>query len=474
MTWTPLALATQSNKSRFGFEGAARLVNMYAESTGQEAKNTFALYATEGLDTWVTPAVGRTWALIKTDTMLYGVTGRQVWGIDLNNVKTNIFTLPIEGACYFARNRRNPTTEVGLVTAQDNKYYVITGTGIVNVTTGLIGTPTSLDVRDGYFCLSTNFNRYQITGEDNATSLSVLNFGKAQRSPDEIMRVISTETDIVLMGPDSIEWHQNSPSTTATFPFVPVANIELGLLSARAAVRLDRDIYFAASDGTVRRMEGYGGAVISNADIERAIGAVIDKSTIFAFAWNARSIGKSFVCFSCPDWTWVYDVRENLWHERQSYGRTFWRVSAVVEWQGRVIAGDFETGELYDLRGDLLDEAGEPLVCTAQTPPVDAFPYPVVIHALAVDVVPGVGRNTPAAPQNQDPVIMISYSDDGGKTWSAERHEKIGRAGQTNTRVRTRRLGMMRRNGRTFKFSMSADVARCIQSAAIDVEKLGA
>ena len=315
MTWVPLALATKSSQSRYGYEGAGRLINCYAEATGTEGKNAFAVYATEGLDTWVTPVSGRLWAILRTDTMLYGVTGVTVWGIDLNDVITIISTLPIEGPCYLARNRRSPTTEIGLVTAQDNKYYVITGTGIVNVTTNLLGTPTSLDVRDGYFCLSTNFNRYQITGEDNATSLSVLDFGKAQRSPDEIMRVISTETDIVLMGPDSIEWHQNSPSTTVTFPFVPVANIELGLLSARAAVRLDRDVYWIASDGTVKRMEGYGGVTISEPALERAIGSVADASTIFAFAWNSRTLGHSFVAFSCPEWTWVYDVREGLWHE---------------------------------------------------------------------------------------------------------------------------------------------------------------
>ena len=38
MTWTPLALPTKSNKTRFGFEGAARLINAYVESTGSDAK----------------------------------------------------------------------------------------------------------------------------------------------------------------------------------------------------------------------------------------------------------------------------------------------------------------------------------------------------------------------------------------------------------------------------------------------------
>ena len=472
MSWLPLALATRSNPSRFGFEGAARLINCYSEQTGSDAKNPTAVYATEGLDTWLTPFAGKIYAMLKTDTMLYGVTGTKVWGIDLNDVVTIIATLPIEGPCYLAQNRRSPTTEIGLVTVTDTKYYVITGLTMAAVTTGVIGTPTSISARDGYFILTTTFSRYQITGEDNATSLSGLDFGKAQRSPGDIIRSIPTEIDIALFKPNSIEWHQNSPSTTATFPFVPVANIELGLLSAQAAVRLDRDTFWLASDGTIRRMEGYGGTIISTPAVERAIGMIADKSTIAAFGWNAQGIGHSFVAFTSPEWTWVYDVREGTWHERKSYGLDFWRISAVVEWQGRVIAGDYANGRLYDMRGDLNDEAGDPHIMITQTAPSDAFPYPVQYHAVTLDVVPGVGTNTPTKPQDQNPQVVMTYSDDGGRTWSTERHAEMGRQGATNARVKWHRLGMGRRNGRTFRFSCAAAVARCFQSAALDVEKL--
>lgn len=472
MTIVPLALASKSSQTRFGFEGAARLVNAYAEATGQESKNGFAVYATEGLDTWITPALGKTYVMLATETVLYGVTGVTVWAYDINDVLTIVGTLPIEGPCYMARNRRTDT-HIGLVTAADQKYYVITGTSMVNVTTGLIGPPTSLDVRDGHFAMSMdNENRYQNTNEDDGLTLNILNFGVAKKSPDPIWRVISGETEISFMGPQSIEWHVNQPTVGITNPFTFVTHIALGLIGAEAATRLDRDIYWGASDGTVRKMEGYGGTIISNPSVERAIGSVIDKSTIRSFGWNARSIGHSFIAFTSPNWTWIYDIREGTWHERESYGLPFWRISAVVEWQGRVIAGDYETGQLYDMRGDLFDEAGRPLVMTCDTPPVDAFPYPVIMHALTLDVVPGVGRPTPSQPQNQDPEVMISYSDDGGQTFSAERHEKIGQGGNTNARVKVLRLGMMRRNGRTFRFRCSAAVIRCFQSAALDVEKL--
>lgn len=472
MAWTPLALPKKSNKTRFGFEGDARLINAYIESTGDDAKATYAIYATEGLDTIYTPATGKFYGAIATESYLYGVTGTTLWAIDTVGAVTNLLTLSAEGPVTFARNRRSPDTQVGLVTSADNKYYTIVGTtDTLNTDPDLAGTPTSIAVKDGYFIITTNFNRFFITGEDDATTIAALDFGKAQRSPDEILRVIPTETEIALFGSDSIEFHQNNPSDTASFPFVPVQSIDVGLLAPMAIVKLDREIIWLASDGTIKRMVGYGGEVISNPDVQRAISQVADKTDISAFAWHSKSIGHSFVAFTSPLWTWVYDLREGSWHERKSYGLDFWRISGVVEWQGKVLAGDYENGELYDISGDYFDEGGSPLVMTVQTAPSDAFPYPVQVNGLVLDMMPGVGRL--GRPQDETPEVLLAYSDDGGRTWSTERSTSIGTAGSTNARAKWLRLGMIRRNGRTWRFRVSANVSRCIQGAALDVERLG-
>ena len=402
------------------------------------------------------------------------MTGTTLWAIDANDAITVLATLPAEGACYMVRNRRSPTTQVGLVLAANNTYYTIENTTeTLNTDPDLAGTPTSIAVKDGYFIIPTNFNRYFITGEDDATTIAAVDVGTAQRSPDEIKRVISTETEIALFGANSIEWHQNNPNDTTSFPFVPVATIDIGLLSSMAAVKLDREIIWLASDGTIRRMVGYGGEIISTPAVQRAIGSVEDPEDIYAFAWHSRELGHSFVAFSCEQWTWVYDLREGSWHERKSEGLDYWRVSAVVEWQGRVLAGDYSSGEVYVMSPDYHDEGGARLDMTVQTAPSDAFPFPVQVHGLALDMVPGTGIISATRPEDVTPEVMVSYSDDGGRTYSTERTASIGQAGQTNARAKFLRLGMIRRNGRSWRFRVSASVARGIQGASIDVERLG-
>ena len=365
MTIVPLALPARSNPSRFGYEGESRLINAYSEPLGSDAKAQFAVYATEGLDTYVTPSSdGGIKCLFPTENYLYGVAGRKVFAIDVNLAVTILATLTVAGDSFMDQNRRSPTPEVGLVS--NAEYRVITGVAIALVTTNLIAPPTSISSRDGYLIMTQNFGRYQITAEDNATSLSLTDFGKAQRVADEIVRVMATETDIILFGTRSMEWHANQPTGAGVFPFVPVAQKNVGLIGVKAATRLDDLIGFVANDGTVRLVEGYGASIISTPAVQRAIGAVTDKSTIEATSWNSLSTGHKFIAFSCDAFTWVYDLTTQNWHERKSKDMNRWRVSHVCEWNGLTVAGDYASGELYLLNGALATESGEDMIMSAR------------------------------------------------------------------------------------------------------------
>lgn len=467
MPLVPLNFSTRSNPTRTGFEGAARLVNCYAEPLGEDAKGGEAFYCVDGLDTYLTPAAGGCKVLLAIEDRLYGVNGTKVWQVNVNDAVTVIDTLAIEAPCFMARNRRNPTTQVGLVT--DGKYYVLAGNGMtLNTDPDLAGPPSSIDVRDGHFIIPTNFGRFFITGDDNANSIDALDFGTAQRDPDEILRVIATETDIALMGTSSIEWHQNSPNELGAFPFVPIAQMQIGLIGAEAVAKLDRQVIWVASDGTVRLMQGYNGDRISSHAVERAVGKVSDPSQIVATAWNSRETGHSFFSMSSPEWTWEFNLRTGRWHERASYGMKRWRCGPVVEWQGRLIAGDAFSGELYHMSPQFHDEGGDRLIMTVQAPPVEALPMPVTVNGAFLDVAPGQGR-VGGSSHNSDPHVMMDYSDDGGRTWGPQRTAAMGQAGETNRRCQWNRLGMIRRNGRTFRFSASADVTRAFFNAHLDV-----
>lgn len=71
-----------------------------------------------------------------------------------------------------------------------------------------------------------------------------------------------------------------------------------------------------------------------------------------------------------------------------------------------------------------------------------------------------------------DPVLLVSWSDNGGKTWSPERSMPLGRLGDYTRRAKLTRAGTGNSVGRTFRIRISAGVARAIQAMWADVEKL--
>lgn len=470
MALMPVALALQSSKGRTGRESAARLINCYAEPIGGDGKHPDAVYACEGLGNAVTLSLtaGGVRAMIAIETDLYAVCGRDVVRYPLAGSPSVIYTLPGDGPVYMARNRRSPDVQVGVVA--DGFYYVIQSGTMTAVTDADLPPPTSIDVIDGYFLLPTTEGRWFITGEDDATTISALDFGEAQRHPDEIMRVMSGERDVILFGASSVEWWQNNPDGAASFPFIPAASIELGCLAPRAVVKLDQSIAWVASDGTVRMLNGYGGERISTFPVERAIGSVTDpQSSIYAFAYHCRDSGHSFLTFTSDAWTWAYDTKTGRWHERQTYGRERWRGSYACEFGGTWYVGDDTDGTIYTVSTSHASDGDEPLVCTVQTPTVHAFPARVLVHAAFIDVVTGVGVSS-----DETPSLAFDISHDGGASWSATRHLLLGRDGDRQKRVRTNRLGVIGHNGAVFRIRVSAAVTRCLMAMTLDAERIAA
>ena len=73
---------------------------------------------------------------------------------------------------------------------------------------------------------------------------------------------------------------------------------------------------------------------------------------------------------------------------------------------------------------------------------------------------------TSATAQGYQPMVMMSYSDDNGQSWSAEEWETSGKIGEYLTRVRWNRIGMS--YSRIYKFRFSDPVAWQIVGASIN------
>lgn len=84
MATVSLAFPLSSNPARFGHGGAARLVNVYAEKQGQDARSEWAWHACDGLASFatLTGGDGVRAMLALSDSDLYAVAGRVLFRVD--------------------------------------------------------------------------------------------------------------------------------------------------------------------------------------------------------------------------------------------------------------------------------------------------------------------------------------------------------------------------------------------------------
>lgn len=472
----PLALGVRSNPGKNRQVGTAELTNCRSEQTGEDAKAPWTIFGTAGLSIFATALGGTIRAMLPVNNILYVVAGRNVCIVTPGGVVTRIGGIQSDGAVYMERNRRVPP-QIGIVSG--GFYYVIdTGTNsMTQILDPDLPGPIALSFLEGYGVLPIPGGAYMLTALDDFSAIDGLDRGTAEAFPDDLVRSMVLESELVLFGETSTEWHVDSGG--ADFPFTRVHATELGCLAPDSVAKVDgptnKTLIWVAPDHTVRQMSGYTAQVVSTPEISDLIKELHEAgeiSTLKGFAW--ADSGSAFYALRCDRWCRVLDTNTGHWHTRKSYLSDTWRVSSVVQFGDKLIAGDRDdTGTLYVMGGSYNMEGAHFLPMQIDTPLVHAFPYRLKFNTFYLDAASGVGLNT-SDPHASDPKVLVSWTDDA-VSYSAERERSLGRLGQVAKRIPPiHRLGTTGSRGRSFRIRISAPIERIILGASIDFEKLGA
>ena len=465
MASIPLQLAFGSSEGRHGQDGAAKLVNMYAETIGEAGKVKTALYAIDGMSRFSTLTGGGIRCMLPvSDDEMFVVSGRLVYRVDSTGTGTVVGGLVSDGLATAARNRR---TIPQIVFVSDGNVTYFENNAYTAFTDPDLPPPNSVCQVSGYFVFSCDDGRFFIAGPDDI-SVDGLDYGTANGSADRLRRCFARGSDLLLFGTDSIEAWQDVGQ--ADFPFVRTTIIHnTGCLSARSVASVGETVAFVDHKGMVEALSGYAPQRISTHAIERLIADDTDPNNIKGFAWTER--GHRFYGITGVSFTRVYDFTTQQWHERRSSGLTGWRCGSAEQFGTRRVFGHATSPYLFLSDDSLSTEDSDSIICTAQLPPTHAFPNDAIMAALHMDIIPGVGT-VGGSSHNIDPQLMLTYSDDGGDTWASERMLPMGKAHQKLTKVSAYRLGKVPHTGRTVRLSCSADVVRAIMGVTADVATL--
>lgn len=444
------------------------LLNGYVEPDPTRVEKPVAIRARPGLKTFKTVGVSANRGMV-CKSGLFSDAALLIQG-------TSVYTLTEGGIATALTGSLAGTGRVDLDAYQDadlnSVAWAATGSALYKITTSgvtLESFPTaggagasSVCVLRGYVIASeagTDQVFVQVPGD---TAWQALSFVSAEYAPDKVKAVRPLGEQVWFLGEASAEaWALGGSATPPLEPYGGLV-FNIGCKARDAAVSLPSAIIWVDDTNQVRKTEGGAPVAISDPGLSEQIRntAAGDLSA----SWCAIDGHVFYILSLGSAATWVYDLSTQKWAKWSSGSYDFFRVGQFAKLGDRVICADLLTALIYTLDPDSRDDAGTtfPLRFSAYAEVLEGS-VPCANLALLCEV-----GNAPRSGQGSDPLVLMRYSGDEGKSWSGWRERSLGVTGASQQRVRWNALGTMKSPfGRIFEFLISDPVGRRISDVRI-------
>lgn len=327
------------------------------------------------------------------------------------------------------------------------------------------GTPQYVVFMDGYFIVSTDSKKWIISALNDGTNWNALDFASAESDPDDIVAPIIFRNQLFITGSETTEAFSNVPNGSG-FPFVR-SNlfVDKGCFAPLSLIDVDNTFMMigggANESPAIWQYAGASFQKISTTAIDNVLSGFSDSIIAAAFSFSYADKGAYFVGFTIDEFTIVYDIVSQRWHERKSSVNAIdvrWRVNSLVTAYGRVLVGDSQDGRIGELSSSIYTEYGDNIRRVIATQPFANMGKSVKIPMIEITVESGVGNV-----DRIDPEISMDVSKNG-KTYDYERSRKMGKAGEYEKRAIWYRNGRFPRFA-IFRFKMSDPVKPVIIKA---------
>ena len=334
---------------------------------------------------------------------------------------------------------------------------------------------TVVDIVDNYFVY--NYPNTQQWAASNILSPITygLSFASKFTGPDNLVSLICDHGQVYLLGENTSEvW-----ADVGTFPFafqrIPGSSSQQGIAAPFSIARLGNSFAYLSKNNRGQAeiviMNGYFPTRISTHAVENTL---VDQNISDAVAYTYQLEGHETYVISFPtlDLTWAYDVTTSLWHKwlwvdsNNVYHRHRTQCSALF--QGVVLAGDWQNGQIYKLDLTNYTDNGDTIRRLRRAPHLVSDLQREYFEELQIQFQSGVGLTGITTPLNGEvvganPQAMLRWSNDGGSTWSSEHWASIGLIGKYQNRIIWRRLGWSR--DRIFEVVVTDPIKAVIVSA---------
>jgi hypothetical protein len=475
LTAIPIPWPLSSSPGAFPQESAGRLINCYAEPLGKDVEATKKLVPP--VVVWrKSPGLSLFGASVNTGfrgQILVGNTLYAAWSgaasrFDSTGAETTLSgTLNGTEKVFFAIN--NKTTPDVVCVAPQTGAFSVTSSSVINFADPDIGAPNSVCFMDSFFIFTYGDGTLQASGQ-NAVTIATTDKTTAQSKPGGLTRAVPFNGQLVALGPNFGEVYADTANATG-FPFTRSYVLQRGLLSPYAIAGHEDGfgsaLIWVADDFSVVQHNGSPVPLkISPPDLDRLIAGVADKATLEASVYISQGHPKWVI--RSPTFTWEFDLGSQKWNERASYGQLRWRAIGGCSAFGKWLMGDTQAGQLIYIDPTNYTEVGSPLVMQMDSGPVVNFPNRTKVGRADFNFDTGVGIATGQDPIATNPQVGISWSNDGGLTYSNEFQRELGREYQAS-RITMLRTGQTGVQGRRWRLKISDPVYGGFMGATQDM-----
>lgn len=405
---------------------------------------------------------------------LYAVGGANLYRVTEAGVVTSLGAVGGTGRAKLSANAISGDSQILILNGSGAGYIYTNAAGLVAITDVDFFSSSSVTVLEERFWLSRDgTNEFFGSDLSDGTSYNPLTFGSADEDSDDVVAVVAKKSALWVIGSDTGQYFQTYNDTVFPLRNVKGASKEWGILGADTLAEINDFFAFFADDRTVQLVQGTQLIEISDLDFQLRVKGngtaahpgftVVDDA--YGFFVEGPVHSTYYLTFPTEGYTWGYDVKTGMSHQRCSEGLGYWRASGSAKFGTKIICGDNITGQLWVLDPANTTENGATLRTTIVTPSI-SLPKNMTISLIELDM--EVGQTTdPTA----DPMLIVKYTKDGGYTWTSKAPISLGKFGQYRARLPLRQFGrLVRHKDFALQLETTADVSVQYYGAEITAE----
>lgn len=447
---------------------SAQVTRGFTIEADQNSDNVAAFVPFPGLKSFATTGVGVDRGMGEYNGVVYKVTGSTLYSVSNTGVSTSIGTIDGTGRCVLQEDNNNL-----VITTGETKPYSYDGTTLTLGTDADLPNASTVTYIKNRVVYDGNNADVVFAGLGSPLSVDSANVTSADSKPDDMAAVYAWKDQLFAFGNDSIAPYYNSGAGSPPYSVIQNSVQEIGTDAPYSISANNNALYFLGNDLIPYQLRGLQPQSIGNPSIGQAIAGYPITSNAIGICMTLHGQNYYYLSFPAGE-TWLYSERTGFWtnlsYSTNGLDHQPHLINSYLHVYNKHLVADRRNGNVYELDFDTYTDNGDTIFRQRDTRKISGrdFDFPgkrIFMHRLELVVETGVGLITG---QGSDSQVMMQYSDDGGRSWSAERWTSFGVLGDYTAILEWFDLGEF--GERMFRFRISDPIKTVLISANADIE----